>query len=120
MHVYFLMVDHLDPQEFVTWYTPDAEFRSDNEPPVKGHAAIIASLTSFCSQVRTMRHEKTGCWWKATSGVFEALAHYETKDGRSFIIPALSSLRIKDGLLERFLLVMDATPLFQSNSGVLL
>jgi len=110
---YFHMVDHLDPKEFVTWYTPDAVFRSGNQAAVQGHPAIIATLTSFYSIIRTMRHQKTGSWWDASSGVFEAIAHFETKDGRTFALPAITSLRMKDNLIDQLLFVMDAAPLFQ-------
>jgi ketosteroid isomerase-like protein len=114
---YFHMADRLDPQEFVTWYQPDAEFRSGNQPPAVGHAAIIASLTSFYALITTMRHEKTGTWTDEDSGVFEAVAHFTTKDGRTLALPAISSVRLKGNKVSRFLFVMDASPLFQPVPG---
>jgi hypothetical protein len=113
----FRMVDRLDPQEFVTWYTQDAVFRSGNRPPIVGHAAIIAALSSFYAHIGTMRHEKTGCWAGRDSGVFEAIAHFTTKDGRELALPAITSLRLKGNRIDRLLLVMDATPIFRSIKG---
>jgi hypothetical protein len=114
---YFHMADRLDPEEFVTWYTPDSVFRSGNLPPVTGRTAIIAALTSFYSVVSSMRHERTGSWTDHNSGVFEAIAHFTTKDGRTLALPAITSLRLTGNKVSRLLFVMDATPLFNPSSG---
>jgi streptogramin lyase len=108
---YFAMADRRDPDEMSRWYTDDGTFTASNHTPAKGKAAIVATLTQFFSAVTAMRHEKTGCWSDASSGVFEAIAHFETKDRRSLALPAISTMRMKGGLIERFLFVMDATPL---------
>ena len=114
---YFQMADRLDPEELVTWYTPDAVFRSGNLPEVTGHAAIIAALTAFYAAISTMRHEKTGSWADHDSGVFEAIAHVRTKDGRVLALPAMTSLRLRDHKVNRLLFVMDATPISQPATG---
>lgn len=111
---YFAMVDTLDPDELVRWYTDDGAFRFANQPPADGKPAIVAALKQFYGLITSMRHEKTGCWSDADGGVFEAIAHFETKDGRKVAIPAVSTLRMKDGKIHRFLFVMDATPVTQA------
>lgn len=117
MVAYFQMADRLDPQEFVTWYTPDGVFQAGNQPPVTGHDAIIAALTPFYALIRTMRHEKTGCWIAGDSGVFEAVAHFETRDGRKLALPAMTSLRVRDNRVARLLFVMDPSPIFHPDMG---
>jgi ketosteroid isomerase-like protein len=114
MTEYFAMVDTLDPNELVEWYNDDAEFRFANEPPTKSKAEIIAALTKFYALIKSMHHENTGRWAKADSGVFEAMAHFETKDGRKVVIPAVSTLRIVNGKIQHFLFAMDATPVMQA------
>ena len=111
---YFAMVDTLDTDELVRWYADDGEFRFANQPPAKGKPAIVAALKQFYGLITSMRHEGTGCWADADSGVFEAMAHFGTKDGRAVAIPAVSTLRMKDGLIHRFLFVMDAAPVMQA------
>jgi hypothetical protein len=115
---YFPMADRLDPEEFVTWYTPDAVFRSGNLPEVTGHAAIIAALKSFYAAISTVRYERTGSWTYHNSGVFEAIAHFKTKDGRELALPAMTSLRLKDNKVNRLLFVMDATPIVNKRQEV--
>jgi len=110
---YFAMVDTLDPGELVDWYTDDGSFRFANQPPAEGKAAIVAALEQFYGLINAMRHEKTGCWADADSGVFEAMARFETKDGRSIAIPAVSTLRMKGGKIHRFLFVVYAAPVTQ-------
>lgn len=114
---YFTMVDRLDPDELVTWYTEDGSFRFANQPPAKGTSAIAAALKQFYGLIVSMHHEKTGCWADATSGAWEAIAHFETKDGRTLALPAVSTLRLRDGLVEEFRFVMDASPITQNRSG---
>lgn len=79
---YFAMVDRLDPDELVSWCTDDASFRFANRPPTQGKAAIAAALRKFYGLITSMRHEKTGCWADDRSGAWEAVAHFETRDGR--------------------------------------
>ena len=110
---YFTMVDRLDPEELVSWYTDDASFRFANQPSAQGKAAIVAALRQFYGLITAMHHEKTGCWADADSGAWEAIAHFETRDGRSLALPAVSTLRLRDGLLHEFRFVMDASPITQ-------
>ena len=114
---YFTMVDRLDPEELVTWYTEDGSFRFANQSPAQGKAAMITALKQFYGLLKSMHHEKTGCWADDHSGAWEAIAHFETKDGRQFALPAVSTLRVRDGLIYEFRFVMDATPITQAAGG---
>ena len=111
MTEYFTMVDTRDVDEFLTWYSDEASFRFANQPPAQGKAAIRKVLEEFYGSIALMRHEKTGCWADADSGAFEAIAHFVTVDGVHAELPAVSTLRVRDGLVQEFRFVMDATPL---------
>ena len=108
---YVATVDRRDPDELVTWYTDDATFRFANQPPVVGKAAITAALRECYGRIASMRHERTGAWADATSGAFEAIAHFTTPDGRTFALPAVSTMRLRDGRIHEFRFAMDATPI---------
>ena len=115
---YFTMVDRLDPEELVTWYAKDGSFRFANQPPAQGKSAMVAALKQFYGLINSMNHEKTGCWADGHSGAWEAIAHFETKDGHKVSLPAVSTLRVRDGLIYEFRFVMDAAPLKQpANEG---
>ncbi|MBY0403541.1 MAG: nuclear transport factor 2 family protein [Cyanobacteria bacterium] len=109
---YFAMADKMDPEALISHYTEDGTFTFSNQPQVQGKAAIKETLKQFWGTVTSMRHEKTGCWFDSTSGVFESIVHFGIKDGRSVSIPAISTLRLKGGLIQHFIFVMDPTPLF--------
>ena len=108
---YFAMVDRRDLDEFLTWYADDASFRFANQPPVRGKPAIRRALEQFYARIAAMRHERTGLWADADSGAFEAIAHFETKSGKTLALPAVSTLRVRDGLIHDFRFVMDAAPI---------
>ena len=110
---YFAMVDHLDPEETVNWYTEDASFRFANQSPARGKEGIANALAQFYKLIRSMHHQKTGCWADTSSGAWEAIAHFETNDGRKVSLPAVSTLRVRDGLICEFRFVMDASPITQ-------
>ena len=111
MTAYFAMVDTRDVDEFLTWYHDDASFRFANQPPARGKDAIRQVLEQFYRSITSMRHEKTGCWADADSGAFEAIAHFVTTEGVTADLPAVSTLRVRDGLVHEFRFVMDATPI---------
>ena len=111
---YFAMVDRLNPKELVTWYTEDCSFRFANQSPAQGKTAIAAALRQFYGLITSMRHEKTGCWADDHSGAWEVIAHFVTRDGRRLALPAVSTLRLRDGLIHDFRFVMDASPIAQS------
>ena len=108
---YFAMVDTRDLDEFLSWYADDAAFRFANQPPAKGKPAIRTVLEQFYGLITSMRHERTGSWADADSGAFEAIAHFVTVDGVHADLPAVSTLRVRDGLVREFRFVMDATPI---------
>jgi ketosteroid isomerase-like protein len=111
------MVDTRDIDEMLTWYDDDCSFRFANQEPAKGKAAIRAALEQFYALITSMRHEKTGCWVKGDSGAFEAIAHFTTKSGKTLELPAVSTLRVRQGLIRDFRFVMDAAPIMQ-DAGV--
>lgn len=111
MTAYFAMVDTRDLDEFLSWYHDDASFRFANQPPARGKPAIREVLEQFYGSITAMRHERTGSWADADSGAFEAIAHFVTVDGRHADLPAVSTLRVRDGLVHEFRFVMDAAPI---------
>jgi SnoaL-like domain len=111
VRAYFREVDAMLPNGLAEWYSHTGSFRFANSDPVAGRAAIVEMLTAFYATVVSMHHRELGLWVEADSGVFEAEVTFETKDGRVLHIPAVSILRIENGLVQDFRFVMDAAPL---------
>lgn len=110
---YFEEVDRMDPNGLLAWYADDGSFRFANQPRVTGKPAIREVLAQFYASIRSMRHHRTGVWVDegAQSGVWEAEVEFATPDGRSVRIPAVSVLRLSNGLVQDFRFIMDAAPL---------
>ena len=111
---YFAEVDRMDPDGLMRWYADKGMFRFAGHPPVEGKPAITTVLGEFYASIKAMRHDQTGVWVDQSnqSGVFEAEVAFTTGDGRDVRIPAVSVLRLKDGLVHDFRFVMDAAPLW--------
>jgi ketosteroid isomerase-like protein len=112
---YFSEVDRMKPDGLLAWYADDASFRFSNQETARGKQAIGELLAGFYGTVRSMRHEPLGIWHDADSGAMEASAHFELPDGRTVELPAVSVLRVRNGLVHDFRFVMDASPLQQEN-----
>lgn len=111
VRTYFREVDAMRPDGLAQWYMPAGSFRFGNYDPVVGHAAIVATLNAFYATIRSMHHRELGLWADADSGVFEAEVTFETNDGRTVRIPAVSILRAENGFVRDFRFIMDAAPL---------
>jgi ketosteroid isomerase-like protein len=111
---YFAMVDTRDLDEFLAWCSDDASLRCGNQPPMRGRAAIRTGLNEFYSLITSMRHKRIGCWADADSGAFEAIAHFTTQDGRDVALPAITTFRVRGGMIHDVGPVMDAAPLMHS------
>ncbi len=111
VRAYFREVDTMRPDALAAWYASDGSFRFANSDPVIGHRAIMKLLGAFYATVRSMHHRELGVWTTADSGVFEAEVAFQTADGRTVQLPAVSILRVANGLISDFRFVMDASPL---------
>lgn len=114
---YFAEVDRLDPGGLLAWYADDGRFRFANQPPAVGKPAIAAVLWDFYGLITSMSHRKTGCWADAASGAWEAECTFITRDGRTVVLPAVSTLRLRGGLVHDFRFVMDAAPIMEGGEG---
>ena len=111
MAEYFEVVDRRNIDELLTWYDDEASFRFANQEPARGKAAIRTALEQFFVLITHMRHEQTGSWADQDSGAFEAIAHFTTKRGTKLELSAISTMRVRTGLIQEFRFVMDATPI---------
>lgn len=113
---YFHEVDRMNPDGLLAWYSDGGRFRFANQDTVQGKVAIKSVLEAFYGSISSMRHEEQGIWVDANSGAMEAYVHFTTQDGREHVLPAVSVLRVQNGLVEDFRFVMDASPLQQEAS----
>lgn len=111
VRAYFSEVDAMRPDGLAQWYMPTGSFRFGNHDPVVGHPAIMGTLSAFYASIRSMHHRELGLWVDTDSGVFEAEVTFETNDGRTVRIPAVSIMRVENGFVRDFRFIMDAAPL---------
>ena len=116
IRAYFHEVDQMNPVGLLAWYGDEGRFRFANQDAVQGKPAIKAILEAFYGSIRSMRHQEQGVWVNETSGAMEAYVHFTTQDGRDLILPAVSVLRVENGLVQDFRFVMDASPLQQTST----
>ena len=117
---YFADVDRLDPALLLRWYVEDASFRFAGHPPVIGKAAISEMLSGFFGTIAAMHHARTGVWIgrDGKSAVWEAEVSFTRREGSVVVLPAMSALRLADGLVRDFRFVMDPAPIYAADAAI--
>jgi hypothetical protein len=113
----FKIIDSMNAAAFAHAFTENGTFRFGNQPPVTGRPQIEQHLTGFFAMIGGLRHEITGVWSGRWEGgevkSVETAVRYTRKDGTlTEVLPAMSTLRLRGGLIEDYRIFVDASPLF--------
>ncbi|GAX38303.1 nuclear transport factor 2 family protein [Nodularia sp. NIES-3585] len=112
----FATIDQMKVEEFVAFFTEDAQFRFGNTDTVFGKQEIRVAITEFFSSIQGLNHNITGVWkgkWPMGDVVsVEANVTYIRQDGIVVILPATSTLRLKGNLIQDYRIFMDISPVF--------
>jgi ketosteroid isomerase-like protein len=108
----FRAIDAKDVDGLLAHLAPDATQRFGNQEPLRGHEQIRAANEEFFGAIDSLRHNVTGLWeWHGTI-VVRLDASYARLDGLTVTVPAVSILRVSDGLIAEYQVFADMTPVF--------
>ena len=107
----------MDAEGFAAAFAPDGSFRFGNAEPVAGREGVRDAVAGFFSTIGGLRHRVTGVWtgaWeRGPVRSVEAEVVYTRRDGSvTPPIPATSTLRMRDDLIQDHRIYADLTPLF--------
>lgn len=108
----FGALDARDLDALAGLLSDDASFRFGNGPELHGRDAVVEATGGFLGAVAGTAHEVTGCVGGPEAFVAETRVRYVRHDGGEVVLPAATSVRVRDGLMSRVQVFMDAAPVF--------
>ena len=108
----FQAIDAKDVPGFMSFLTPDAEFRFASAPSVYGHDAVGALVRGFWDAIGGSRHRLIRSWEDAETAVCEGEVTYTRKDGSTLTVPFVNVFYLRDGKIARYLIHIDNSGLF--------
>lgn len=108
----FNAVDEQNVPEYLTYFTPDAQFTFGNNPTVKGASAIGEYCRQFYTAISGLSHELLNVWHDGDAIIVPATVTYTRKNQTTVQLPCVSVLRLSDGKIWDYRVYMDANPIF--------
>jgi len=110
----FGSIDRKDAASFVDFLTPDAVFRFGSAQPARGRVAIQKAVEAFFSSIAGCSHELNHTWHDADTVVCEGNVTYDRHDGSDITLPFANVFALRDGLIDRYSIYADVSPLYQA------
>jgi ketosteroid isomerase-like protein len=112
---YYAAMEAKDTKRYSAYYTDDMTATFANAPRLEGAHAFVTTLSGLLEQVESVHHDVLTAW-EEDDGVliFECVATWTLRDGRSLTIPACSVCRVVDGKFKDQQFYVDNTPLFDA------
>lgn len=98
--------------EFISYFTEDAQYVFANNPPVVGRQRIQESSTQFRKRLQGVRHEIENLWEFADTVICEMKATYTRLDGQVITLPCVDVIEFEGNLFKKLQVLMDITPVF--------
>lgn len=110
---YYKLVDAKNVNEFVRFFSRDAQLLFANNEPVVGRENIRAALGALLDSVAGIHHEIKR-QWESSAGVliYEVKVTYTRKEGHAVVIPGAVFCSVRDGLFTEQHIYMDLTPVY--------
>lgn len=113
----FNKIDAKDTAGFLSFLTSDARFRFGNTPVLQGRQATGEAVEAFSASISRSRYRLLRTWFVADAVICQGEVSYTRKDNSKLTLPFVNILQMQDGLIERYLIYIDITPLYTSTVG---
>jgi len=105
-------VDTSDPDEYVSFFTDDAEYKIGNTEPVIGKQGILNLSSTVMQTVKSVSHDIQNIWELGDTVICHVTVIYNSKDGKIFKIPSISIIRFTNDKIQKYQAFIDASPVF--------
>jgi ketosteroid isomerase-like protein len=108
----FATIDAFDVDAFLTFLSPDCEFRFGNAPSIYGHEPIRGMLEGFFAAIKGMRHNELEAWVHPDATMCTGKVTYVRHNGTELTVPFAVVFRLDHGLVRQYLIFVDNSQLF--------
>jgi ketosteroid isomerase-like protein len=115
IHQLFKTIDAMDADRFVTYLTERARLRFGNGPVVTGREKIRKTIAGFFASIKALRHVILETWIHSDVVILQGEVTYTRKDGSQITLPFMNLYRLKEDLIDQYLVYVDISPLYLPN-----
>jgi ketosteroid isomerase-like protein len=110
---YFRIADSLDMDRLLALHGDDVSVIVANHPTVTGKAALASALGGLWQQLKAMSHSIDAAWslHDGAVGIAESVCMYTRKNGTTYTIRPITTLRRRAGLIHELRIAADMTQL---------
>lgn len=108
----FAAIDAFDVERFLTFLSPDCEFRFGNAPSIYGHATIGKALSRFFAAIKGIRHTELEAWEHPDATICSGKVTYVRQNETELAVPFAVILRLDGQLVRQYLIFVDHSALF--------
>ncbi len=106
-------VDDADHNAIAARTWTDVHFRFGNAAPTSTQSDLLAAAESFRVAIADLRHTVLDIWEVNDGTVIATMdVYYRRLDGRELTLPCCNVFRVRDGLIDTYLIYMDVNPVF--------
>jgi len=106
------VIDSKDAEKFASYITETGTFKFGNSEAVSGRKHIADYVNAFFSMIKSSRHKVINCWEQNSTVIWQGEVFYTRLDEKQVTIPFINVFYMNDGLIDKYLIYIDNTPLF--------
>lgn len=110
----FAVIDARDAAGFLSFLTPDAQFRFGNAPTITGFEAIGAAVEGFFAAIASCRHQLLRTWNGPEAVACEGVVTYTRHDGSTVTVPFANVFELRGAKITAYRIYIDNSPLFSA------
>ena len=112
IHGMFQALDANGVPGLFPYLTDDVSFRFASYPDGSGREQFDAAWGAMAGHVTSLEHELAEVWEVPGAVICRGDVTYRLRDGRAVTVPFANVLYLRDGLICRYLIYVDASAVF--------
>lgn len=114
LHDLFCAIDAKNASGFSSFLTEDVQFHFGNMTPIKGRAAVQATVEAFFQSISSLRHTVHEHWTQGATVVCRGTVTYRRLDGKEVSVPFANITKRTREQVHDYRIFVDVSPLYAS------
>jgi hypothetical protein len=106
------VIDSKDAEKFASYITENGTFKFGNNDAVIGRKPIADYVAAFFTMIKSSQHKVVNCWELNGAVIWQGEVMYTRLDDRKVTVVFTNIFYMNGGLIDKYLIYIDNTPLF--------
>jgi len=107
----FRAIDSMSTKGFADFLTEDVKFQFGNTPPIRGRAAVEATVEGFFRSISALRHTVQTHWTSGNTVICRGTVCYRRLDGSEVSVPFANITERTGEQIHDYRIFVDISPL---------